>query len=585
MGAIGSDDAGPCCVHALQLGLPLSGIERRFEGSMDAATAARRKELGAFYTPPAMAEKLATWALRTPKDKVLDPSVGGLAFLLASAERLKRTGAQDPEIGRQLFGIDLDPLALEAAETDERLRLGRENLIHSDFFDVQPSQLPAVDALLGNPPYIRYQGFNGAGDRARQLAAAEGVRLTRLASSWAPFVVHGASFIAPGGRMGQVLPAELLHAQYATEVVDFLRHRFGHVAIVVFEERVFPGALEEVVLLFADGCGRDGVAEVQLVSWENIADLDLDQIGPGQRAGSSTAIESGAGRPKLLSQLLPAPTQELMAALADSPEVGRLGELASVDIGVVTGANDFFVLSEAKAQGIDASLLRPAVSKAAHVAGAQLTDDDHEALVVSGGTGLMFAADASSGARELRSARRHIRAGEARDIHRRYKCRIREPWWALPIPNDGAPDLLLTYCSNEHPRFVLNAAGALNTNTLHGVRPSPGVDPAALAVGFFNSLTLLSAELVGRSYGGGVLKLEPTEAEALLLPPLSSELAALLPEVDRAIRARDLGAALELVDPVVLKGSLGLGDDEIADLREGRERLRSRRKRRGKPAR
>jgi adenine-specific DNA methylase len=552
---------------------------------MDPATAARQKELGAFYTPTAMAQKLATWALRTPSDTALDPSFGGLAFLLASARRLAQLGGEPRDIGQQLFGVDLDPLALEAARTDERLQLGGGGLILSDFFDVEPSQLAAVDALLGNPPYIRYQGFNGAGDRARQLAAVEGVQLTRLASSWAPFVVHGASFIARGGRMGQVLPAELLHAQYATEIVEFLRRRFGHVAIVVFEERVFPGALEEIVLLFADDCGADAVAEVQLLSCENIADLDLHQIGPGSTGGRPPTLRSAPSHPKLLSQLLPAPTQDLLAALADRSEVVRLGEVASVDIGVVTGANDFFVLSESDAASLDASLLKSAVSKATHVAGAQLRADDHHALLASGAPALMFVADDSSTESALRSARGHIRAGEERGVHERYKCRIRDPWWALPIPKGGAPDLLLTYCSNDHPRLAVNGAGVLNTNTLHGVRTVPDLDPAALAVGFFNSLTLLSAELVGRSYGGGVLKLEPTEAEALLFPPIWSELSNLLPEVDRAIRARDLQAALDLVDPIVLKGTLDLDDGAVDKLRQGRERLRDRRKRRGRPAR
>jgi hypothetical protein len=60
----------------------------------------------------------------------------------------------------------------------------------------------------------------------------------------------------------------------------------------------------------------------------------------------------------------------------------------------------------------------------------------------------------------------------------------------------------------------------MHTNTLHGVTVAEGVSAKALAVGFYNSLTMLSAELLARSYGGGVLKLEPTEAEALLIPPL-----------------------------------------------------------------
>jgi hypothetical protein len=92
---------------------------------------------------------------------------------------------------------------------------------------------------------------------------------------------------------------------------------------------------------------------------------------------------------------------------------------------------------------------------------------------------------------------------------------------------------------------------------------------------------LLSAEIVGRSYGGGVLKLEPTEAEALLVPPLLPA-AGSLRVVDEAIRSRDIGLALDLVDELTLV-PLGLTQSEIGDLRGARQQLRERRRRRSRP--
>src|SRR5207244_2442156 len=144
----------------------------------------------------------------------------------------------------------------------------------------------------------------------------------------------------------------------------------------------------------------------------------------------------------------------------------------------------------------------------------------HQELLRRQERGLMFVADRRTPVQALRSAESHIERGRQAGLHERYKCRIRDPWWALTMPKQGIPELLLTYCSNEHPRLAANQVGALNTNTLHGVRCFDASHTQRLAAGFYNSLTMLSAELVGRSYGGGVLKLEPTEAEALLLPPI-----------------------------------------------------------------
>ena len=65
--------------------------------------------------------------------------------------------------------------------------------------------------------------------------------------------MHAASFLAVGGRMGLVLPAELLSVNYAAPVREFLLRRFERVRLILFDERVFPGVQEEVVLLLADG--------------------------------------------------------------------------------------------------------------------------------------------------------------------------------------------------------------------------------------------------------------------------------------------------------------------------------------------
>src|SRR5699024_8077204 len=96
--------------------------------------------------------------------------------------------------------------------------------------------------------------FSGAARTAsREAALKAGVALTALASSWAAFTIHSALFLTPGGRMGLVLPAELLSVNYASAVRQFLFDRFRSVELVMFTERVFPEAEADVVLLMADG--------------------------------------------------------------------------------------------------------------------------------------------------------------------------------------------------------------------------------------------------------------------------------------------------------------------------------------------
>ena len=372
--------------------------------------------------------------------------------------------------------------------------------------------------------------------------------------------------------MGQVLPAELLHAQYAQPILGFLRQSFQAVTIVLFEEKVFPEVLEEVVLLFADGYSFGPAEGIGLVSVKDAQALRLSQIdGRGQGYLDESM--------PLLS-LLDARTQELYRHLTADARVRRLGDIAAVDIGVVTGNNRFFVRSAAEitARKWDKKLFRSIISKASDVSGAKLTKVDIAALEARGrATRLLVTAGATRSA--IASIQDLLSTGETEKVDKTYKTSRRSPWWGVPLPKIGVPDLFLTYMNDAFPRLAHNEAGALSTNTVHMVAVKESLSAPALAVGFYNSLTLLSAELVGRSYGGGTLKLEPTEAEALLIPPIDRALATQLDETDALVRARDLQGLLSVIDPLVLTGLVS--DKELALLRRARERLLRRRRARG----
>src|SRR5207245_11524614 len=132
--------------------------------------------------------------------------------------------------------------------------------VTSDFFPL-PSptdlfgSLRPFDAVVGNPPFVRYQDHSGEARRvSAQAALRQGVRLSGLASSWASLLIHSSSFVAAEGRLAMVLPAELLSVGYAEPVRQWLRRRFAAVKLVFFERRQFS-ALENVVLLLAQGTG------------------------------------------------------------------------------------------------------------------------------------------------------------------------------------------------------------------------------------------------------------------------------------------------------------------------------------------
>ena len=543
-------------------------------------TLARRKERGAFFTPPELALFLVRWAVRGGEDVVLEPSCGEAAFLAPAAERLlelRGGAALDPG---QLRGVDVHAASARAAAA---LLAGRGHgsaIEAADFFDLEPpaGEAGRFDAVVGNPPYIRYQQFSGEG-RAKALRAALqcGVKLTRLASSWAAFLVHATRFLKEDGRLGLVLPAELLTVNYAAPVRRFLLENLRSVRLVLFEELVFPGVLEEVVLLLAEGRGRAPSFEV--VQARDLADLP---------ALESTVWNgfSPVGEEKWTPALL---HSEVFARYRAAVAGGGFEELLSFGetyLGAVTGGNRFFALSQAGAEAArlpekDLLPISPPGSK--HLRSLAFTQAAWRRHAAEGSPCWLFY-PAPGERRRSRPAERYVAAGERDGVHAAYKCRVRSPWWRVPVV--PAPDLFFTYMDHERPRLVANQAGARHLNSLYGVKLKPKLRRLGrelLPLAALNSVTLLGAEVVGRSYGGGLLKLEPREADRLPVPSAEllersrARLQKLRAPVEEALARGALAEAVGLVDAELLERSLGLGADELADLRRARAILFSRR--------
>lgn len=542
-------------------------------------TPALRKARGAFFTPPELARFVAEWAIRTGGDVVLEPSCGDAAFLLPAANRLRQLGARG-DLAERLHGVEIHAASAGAARA--RLAEGGAgaSIAVGDFFDQAPTPLLRFDAVVGNPPYVRYQQFSGeARAKGLQAALAQGVRLTGLASSWAAFTVHAAQFLKHEGRLGLVLPAELLTVNYAAQVRRFLLKRFAKVRLVLFEELVFPGVLEEVVLLLAEGCG--GAPSFEVYQARNLA--DLERIGAGSWVGY--APEGGQ---KWTPALLPAAALEVYGRLTEGDGFSTLLDWGETYLGAVTGNNDYFTLTRAEAAGRglgEGELLRISPPGSKHLRGLTFTDAAWESLAREGKRCFLFA----PGDKPSKAARAYIAAGEAQGVHLTYKCRNRAPWWRVPLVE--RPDLLFTYMNHDRPRLVANDARAQLLNSLYGVKLKAGARALGrdlLALSCLNSATLLGAEMVGRAYGGGMLKHEPKEADLLPVPSqaaltaVADDLRALRPQLGKALRASDPMRAVELVDRVLLERHLGLTPAEIAGLRGARDHLFQRRVARGR---
>lgn len=540
-----------------------------------------RKDLGAFYTPSTMTDFAVAWAIRSASDTALDPGCGDAAFLVSAGARLKKLGARN--VGEHLYGVDINHDAVTTAtEMLARIGIGEPQILTGNFFSIGApgglfnDKLPRVNALVGNPPYVRYQLFREE-NRAMGLRAAAqaGVMLPKLASSWAPYLVHATSFLREGGRMAMVLPGELLHVGYAAAVRTFLLQNFTDLTVISFEDKVFPGALEEVVILLGTKGRGDGRLRVRRL--RNLADLEGNPETVLAKATTCAVLPGQRWIAALFEGDAIAQAMDIVAKVRFCP----LGEYGRVDIGVVTGANDFFLVSkeDVAKYRLPFDVLKPAISKASHIKGATFTHFDWNLIHAADDPCYLFLADKDAA---VGPVLRYIEEGERQGLPERYKCRVREPWYRVPYVRK--PDLFLTYMSHISPRLAANEAGATHSNTVHGVFLSDPLLAEPLAAAFLNSASLLSAELESRSYGGGVLKTEPGEAVRFLVPRLTPrmnrKLLDELPKIDSLLRLNQTDEASIVVDRIVFGKNLSAG--EIESIRSILSALRSRRLMRGK---
>lgn len=464
-----------------------------------------RKARGAFFTPDTVASFIVDWAVRDAEDTVLEPSCGEAAFLTHAVTALKAAGAP----GRPR----VDGVEIHSASAAEARRLvvaagGEPNIAINDFFLTEPTG--SYSAVIGNPPFIRYQDFSGeARLRSREAALHAGVSLTKLASSWAAFTIHAALMLRKGGRLGLVVPGELLSVNYAAEVRRFLLDRFKKIDLVLFTERVFPDAQEDVVLLLADGFDAGRASHMSIYQAQNAAGLS-EMLA----ATTWTPTDpSDKWTPSLLNSQALATYSSL--ATSDFTTLHTWGETT---LGMVTGNNRYFTMSPQEVAELKipkSELIKLSPPGSSHLRGLMLSADAWRDLGKKGSATYLF----RPGAEPSEAARDYIRAGETAKVHQAYKCRVRKTWWQVPLIKPA--DLFLTYMNADTPRITTNNANVRHLNSVHGIYLNDtyrDVGRELLPLAALTSMTLVGAETVGRAYGGGMLKLEPREADRLPVP-------------------------------------------------------------------
>ena len=518
-----------------------------------------KKLRGGFYTPEALVQLCLDrlQALLPPGGglKVVEPSAGDGAFIRGIASNRAFADRFEEMLAVEPLDLEAEKCRRSLARTsirgkilvDSAVRWGAET---SDGFD----------AAVGNPPFVRYQ-FIPPSDKEgiAQLGTRAGVSFAGVSNLWLPVLVAALSRLKPGGAFSFVVPTELLTGLAASRLRQWAATNFCDLRVDLFPPGSFPEVLQEVAVF-------SGRAEPATTS-ATLTISEHDRSG-SERAWTHAIDPERVNWTRYL--LSPSQLHALDAALA-SPSVERLGSLARFQVSVVTGANDFFSVADADLAAFDLEpWSKPLLPRIRHARGLVYSRRDQAETLRSGARGwlLDFSAQAADPSKR-RGPAAYLRAGEERGLPARYKCRIREPWFRVPHIERGS--LFLSKRSHRYPRAIVNEAGAYTTDTIYRGSPLPsaGVSARGISASFHSSLTLLSAELEGRSFGGGVLELVPSEIERLAVVR-ARESEGWIERLDAVARTGEEEAVVEATDEALLDA--GVLDRELLE-RVGEARL------------
>jgi adenine-specific DNA-methyltransferase len=460
-----------------------------------------RYRLGQFFTPPAIAEFMAQAVRDVEPETVLDPGVGGGVLLRAVGE------------GPRRFGLDVDPLAVDVATsslgTDAELAVG-------DFLNpaAWPLSVESFDAIIANPPYVRHHNLSA---EHKALAQRYGARLrlkvSSLSGSYVYFFLESLLRLNEGGRLVFITPTEFLDVRYGGAVKAALLDacKIDEVLVLEMDELAFEGVLTTSAITVATKIRKPS----------RRFSLTEAKLNGGVERGRTVEL-SAERAPAYLpwTPFLPSRAERILPLVEG--RTARLGDYARVRRGIASGNNSFFCLTRAEVDewGIESEYLAPAVVGARDLPGAGVLDESFRAERIEAGARafLLFCHEPKE-ALAGKNVLRYIEHGERLGLPERFNCRTRSPWYGVePVP---PADFFVTYMARQRARFVRNGVGARCMTSLLNVWAKPGVSPEALWPILGDPVNAQLLREFGRTYGGGLGKIEP--GDLLRLPVRSLE--------------------------------------------------------------
>ncbi len=448
-----------------------------------------RKDYGQFFTPSLVASIMAKWVIENEPKTILDPAFG-LGIFYEEISRLNLSY----QWSFTAYEIDNNILSyLDNVENKNNLTIVNQDYLESD--------ISYYDAIICNPPYMRFQKFRNRHNILPKIEQKIGKKLVGYSNIASIFLVKALQQLNRNGRLAFILPFEFFNTGYGKEIKKTLleKHLLKQIIIFANEKDIFPDATTTIcILLCQNNQLKQDIKITNITTSQEIKEISNISNSYHYQLKNYQLPHNQKWTPIILSLISP---QTIPKGFC------KLSEYGTFKRGIATGANDFFALNKSKIEQlkINDKNISLCITKSQLIKQAIFTDDDLKSLIKQDKT--IYCLDVKETNNE--AVINYIKLGEEKEYHERYLTKNRKPWYKLE-KREPAP-ILFGVFNRGRLKVIRNFTTAINFTCYHGFYPN------LFGKNVIDQLFIYLISDVGedmikmnkRSYGNNLDKFEP----------------------------------------------------------------------------
>lgn len=455
----------------------------------------RNKQTGSYYTPAHLSNFIVRYLNKHIHNNVsiLEPSVGDGSFVQAINDVL----TNNTNLALTILDINASELNKAAQKASNNI-FNSVNKIHDDYLNFYSYCNDKFSLIIGNPPYIKANLLTQKQiDLCKMIHSDALLSDKKINNIWTSFVISANKFLEDNGILCYVLPTDLLQVKYSEEIRHFLESHFQRIEIFTLDRNIFSDIEQHTIILIAYKKAKSkGTFFYQINDFEKNKYEKISSNG-------LMLYES-----KWTHYILEPHEIQLLNLI--NAKLPRIDEFVISKPGIVTGANDYFILNDETVKQYKLEkYVKPIVQKSLYIKqNIELTQSSINDLIVNKKPVYILILNDQTEIDD--NLKLYFDKGIDRRINQRYKCRIRNNWYCIPnISTESDGFIFKRY--HKVPKILKNTAKVHVTDSAYKILMKNNYELESFIYSFFNIITLIFAELTGRKYGGGVMELIPTE--------------------------------------------------------------------------